>query len=84
MSIPERLKTRLAKDRPMATITLRISVDVVESLKEIAPHKGFLRRSPVSLPSAPSRLIDSLLPYGAFAPSRTFGGYPRRPRRYSA
>jgi hypothetical protein len=41
MSIPERIKTRLAKDRPMTTITLRIPVDVVDSLKEIAPHKGF-------------------------------------------
>ena len=41
MSIPELIKTRLAKDRPMTSITLRIPVDVVESLKEIAPHKGF-------------------------------------------
>jgi hypothetical protein len=36
----ERLKKRLTKDRPMTTITLRIPVDVVESLKEIAPIKG--------------------------------------------
>lgn len=36
----ERLKRRLSKDRPMTTITLRIPVDVVESLKEIAPLKG--------------------------------------------
>ncbi|TMH73821.1 MAG: hypothetical protein E6H52_14960 [Betaproteobacteria bacterium] len=36
----ERLKKRLSKDRPMTTITLRIPVDVVESLKEIAPLKG--------------------------------------------
>ena len=41
MSIPELIKTRLAKDRPMTSITLRIPVDVVESLKDIAPHKGF-------------------------------------------
>jgi hypothetical protein len=37
----ERLKKRLTKDRPMTTITLRIPVDVVESLKQIAPHKGY-------------------------------------------
>lgn len=41
MSIPDRIKTRLTKDRPMTTITLRIPIDVVESLKEIAPLKGF-------------------------------------------
>lgn len=39
--LSERLKNRLAKDRPMTSITLRIPVDVVESMKEIAPHKGF-------------------------------------------
>jgi len=37
----ERLQRRLAKDRPMTSITLRIPVDVVESLKQIAPHKGY-------------------------------------------
>lgn len=41
MSIPERIKMRLTKDRPMTAITLRIPVDVVESLKEVAPLKGF-------------------------------------------
>ena len=39
--IPNRLKTRLSKERPMTSITLRIPADVVESLKTIAPHKGF-------------------------------------------
>jgi hypothetical protein len=39
--ITERLKKRLVKDRPMTSITLRIPVDVVESMKTIAPHKGF-------------------------------------------
>ena len=39
--LSERLKKRLNKDRPMTSITLRIPVDVVESMKEIAPHKGF-------------------------------------------
>jgi hypothetical protein len=39
--IPERLKKRLSKDRPMTLISLRIPIDVVDSLKEIAPRKGF-------------------------------------------
>ncbi len=39
--LSEHLKKRLTKDRPMTSITLRIPVDVVESMKEIAPHKGF-------------------------------------------
>ena len=39
--ISETLNTRLSKDRPMTSITLRIPVDVVESMKTIAPCKGF-------------------------------------------
>jgi hypothetical protein len=39
--INERLRKRLKKDRPTTTITMRIPVDVVESLKEIAPTRGF-------------------------------------------
>ena len=35
------LKKRLAKDRPVTSITLRIPVDVVDSLKAIAPRMGF-------------------------------------------
>jgi hypothetical protein len=38
---PERLSVRLKKDRPMTSITLRIPVDVVESMKIIAPLRGF-------------------------------------------
>ncbi len=38
--LTEHLKKRLEKDRPMTTITLRIPVDVVESMKDIAPKKG--------------------------------------------
>jgi hypothetical protein len=38
--IPETIRRRLAKDRPMTSITLRIPVDVVDSLKTIAPIKG--------------------------------------------
>ncbi|QXP84341.1 hypothetical protein ABZN20_07600 [Methylococcus sp. ANG] len=45
--IPERLKKRPAKDRPMTSITLRIPVDVVESLKEIVPRKGFSGYQPL-------------------------------------
>ena len=37
----ERLRKRLKEDRPSTTITLRIPVDVVESLKAVAPAKGF-------------------------------------------
>lgn len=39
--LSDRLKNRLDKGRSMTSITLRIPVDVVESMKEIAPHKGF-------------------------------------------
>ncbi|MGI8561176.1 MAG: hypothetical protein ACR2J7_07030 [Luteimonas sp.] len=39
--LDETLKKRLTKDRAVTSITLRIPVDVVESLKALAPHKGF-------------------------------------------
>lgn len=39
--LTERLKSRLVKDRPMTSITLRIPIDVVESMKAIAPKRGF-------------------------------------------
>lgn len=35
------VKTRLAKDRPMTSITLRIPVDVIDSMKSIAAERGF-------------------------------------------
>lgn len=38
--LSERLKSRLKKDRPMTSITLRIPVDVVESIKTIAQQRG--------------------------------------------
>ena len=38
--LSERLKKRLVKDRAMTPITLRIPVDVVDSMKHIAPLKG--------------------------------------------
>ena len=41
MAIPDLVKRRLTRDREMTTITLRIPVDVVDSMKAIAPQKGF-------------------------------------------
>ena len=37
----EKLKQRMVRDRPVTSITLRIPVDVVDSLKAIAPYKGY-------------------------------------------
>ena len=39
--LTERLKKRLVKDRPQTTVTIRIPIDVVDAMKEIAPRKGF-------------------------------------------
>ena len=39
--LSDAMKKRLAKDRAMTSITLRIPVDVVDSLKAIAPQRGF-------------------------------------------
>lgn len=39
--LTERTKNRLLKDRPTTSITLRIPVDVVESMKTLAPLVGF-------------------------------------------
>lgn len=38
--LTDTLKRRLAKDRAMTSITLRIPMDVVDALKTIAPLKG--------------------------------------------
>lgn len=35
------ISERVKKDRPSTTITLRIPADVVESLKAVAPMRGF-------------------------------------------
>lgn len=79
MSISDTLKTRLAKDRPMTSITLRIPVDVVESMKTIAPKRGFtgyqallksylsegLRRDEAQFAfSAQARLLEVLKKHG--------------------
>lgn len=37
----ETIKKRLAKDRPMVSVTLRMPEDVVADLKRIAPLQGF-------------------------------------------
>lgn len=39
--LSERMKKRLNADRAMTSITLRIPVDVVDSMKAIAPLRGF-------------------------------------------
>lgn len=46
----DRIKTRLKrlkKDRPMATISMRMPADVIEDLKEIAPMLGFSGYQPL-------------------------------------
>jgi hypothetical protein len=78
----ERLKSRLTKERAMTSITLRIPVDVVDSLKALAPLRGFggyqtllkaylseaLRRDEALLAEAnQSRLIDALQRQGVSA-----------------
>ena len=45
--IPDSIKIRLTKDREMISITLRIPVDVVESMKAIAPQRGFSGYQPL-------------------------------------
>jgi hypothetical protein len=75
----DRLKSRLTKDRPMTSITLRIPVDVVESMKSIAPQRGFsgyqtllksyisegLRRDEAAFAStSKARLIEALRRHG--------------------
>lgn len=76
------LKARLSKERPMTSITLRIPVDVVDSLKAIAPRRGFsgyqtllksylsdgLRRdAALFAPEREARLIEALKKRGVSA-----------------
>ncbi len=80
--IPDRIKQRLVKDRLMTSITLRIPVDVVDSLKELAPktgHSGYqallksyvgegLRRDEAKYTFAPTkRLLQALKKRGVSA-----------------
>lgn len=39
--IDKRLKTRLKKERPMSSVTLRMPQDIVDDLKAMAPELGF-------------------------------------------
>ncbi len=43
----EVLKKRLARNRPMTSVTIRIPEDVVEDLKRIAPLLGFSGYQPL-------------------------------------
>ena len=43
----DQLRERLRKDRPMATISLRMPEDVVEELKQLAPLVGFSGYQPL-------------------------------------
>ena len=44
---PETLRRRLARDRPMSSITLRMPEDVIEELKSLAPLLGFSGYQPL-------------------------------------
>ncbi len=39
--LSEKTRKRLAANRPMTSITLRIPVDIVDALKALAPQRGF-------------------------------------------
>ncbi len=43
----EQLKTRLNKQRPMTTISMRFPMDVLEDLKRVAPLRGFSGYQPL-------------------------------------
>lgn len=43
----DKLKTRLKRDRPMKTVSLRIPEDVIEDLKQVAPQLGFSGYQPL-------------------------------------
>ena len=43
----ERIQQRMKKDRQMTVISIRIPVDVIEDLKEIAPSLGFSGYQPL-------------------------------------
>lgn len=47
MSMSDRLRQRIRKDRPMVTISMRMPEDVIEELKEIAPKLGFSGYQPL-------------------------------------
>jgi hypothetical protein len=43
----EALKKRLDRNRPMATVTIRIPEDVIDDLKKVAPLLGFSGYQPL-------------------------------------
>ncbi|KPQ31936.1 MAG: hypothetical protein HLUCCA11_22695 [Phormidesmis priestleyi Ana] len=45
---PEALKKRLNRNRPMTTVTIRMSEDVIEDLKRVAPTLGFSGYQPLA------------------------------------
>lgn len=45
--IDNRIKKRLIKDRPMASVTLRMPKNVVDDLKTMAPELGFSGYQPL-------------------------------------
>ena len=45
--INETIKKRLVKDRPMTSITLRVPIDLLSDLKEMAPELGFSGYQPL-------------------------------------
>jgi hypothetical protein len=47
MSMNERIQKRLRKDRPMASISLRVPEDVIDDLKAVAPTLGFSGYQPL-------------------------------------
>jgi hypothetical protein len=44
----EALKKRLDRNRPMATVTIRMPEDVIEDLKKVAPLLGFSGYQPLA------------------------------------
>ena len=46
-TMPERLRLRMRKDRPMTVISLRMPEDVLDELKEIAPLMGYSGYQPL-------------------------------------
>jgi len=47
MKMDERIGKRLRKDRPMATISIRVPEDVIDDLKLLAPVLGFSGYQPL-------------------------------------
>jgi hypothetical protein len=87
-TMPERMKLRMRKDRPMTAISIRIPEDVVDELKEVAPLLGFsgyqplirayigqgLRKDISRLPNSPVEMIAERS--SAFAPSKDWHSDP--------